>query len=171
MSDGTYAVIPVKPFISAKRRLAPLLNCSERVRLARLMLEDVIDAVCSARSLAGFFVVSCHEEAARLAEAAGGRAIREEAEFGLPQAVAKAFRELTPIAGGAVVIPSDIPHLPAATVDAVMEKTAEGGITLVPAIYDGGTNLMALRPCNILPPLFGPGSFQRHYGAALRAGL
>jgi 2-phospho-L-lactate/phosphoenolpyruvate guanylyltransferase len=171
MSDGTYAVIPVKPFVSAKRRLSPLLNCMERIRLARFMLEDVIDAVRSAPSLAGFFVVSCHEDAAALAEAAGGRAIREEAEFGLAQAVATAFREIAPMAAGAVVVPADIPHLPAATIDAVIAKTGEGGVTLVPAIYDGGTNLLALRPCTALRPLFGPGSFQRHHRAALRAGL
>lgn len=171
MSDGTYAVIPVKPFVSAKRRLAPLLSCIERIRLARLMLEDVIDAVRSAASLAGFFVVTCHHEAAEVAQAAGGGTIWEEAEFGLPQAVATAFREIAPIAGGAVVIPADIPHVPASTIDTVVNKTTENGVTLVPAIYDGGTNLLALRPCTALKPLFGLGSFQRHHRTALRAGL
>lgn len=171
MSDGTYAVIPVKPFVSAKRRLTPLLSCIERIRLARLMLEDVIDAVRSATSLAGFFVVTCHREAAEMAEGAGGGTIWEEAEFGLARAVATAFREIAPIAGGAVVIPADIPHVPGSTIDAVIAKTPQDGVTLVPAIYDGGTNLLALRPCTALEPLFGPGSFQRHHRTALRAGL
>jgi 2-phospho-L-lactate guanylyltransferase len=135
------------------------------------MLEDVIDVVRAAASLSGFFVVTCNDEVAELAEASGGGTIREEAEFGLAQAVATSFREIAPIAGGAVVIPADIPHLLSTTIDAVVGKTAEGGVTLVPAIYDGGTNLLALRPCTALHPLFGPGSFQRHHRAALRAGL
>jgi 2-phospho-L-lactate guanylyltransferase len=171
MHDGTYAVIPVKPFASAKRRLAPILNRFERTLLARLMLEDVIDVVRAARSVRGFFVVTSHEDAARLARAAGGQAIVETGEYGLPHAVATAQRKLAPFAAGLVVVPSDIPHLPSATIDAVNAITPERGIALVPATSDGGTNLLAMRPCDLIPPLFGARSFDRHRWTAMRAGL
>jgi 2-phospho-L-lactate guanylyltransferase len=171
MQDGTYAVIPVKPFALAKRRLAPILNRFERSQLARLMLEDVIGAVRAAESVRGFFVVTSHEDAARLAQAAGGQTIAEAGEYGLPHAVATAQRRLAPIAAGVMVIPSDIPHLPSATIDAVNAKTPERGIALVPATCDGGTNLLAMRPCDLIPPLFGPRSYDRHRWTAMRARL
>lgn len=171
MHNGTYAVIPVKPFASAKRRLAPILNRFERAKLAGLMLEDVIGAVRAADSLRGFFVVTSHQDVARLAQAAGGQAIVEAGEYGLPQAVATAQRALAPIAAGLMVIPSDIPHLPSATIDAVNANTPERGIALVPATSDGGTNLLAMRPCDLIPPLFGPRSFDRHRLTAMHAGL
>jgi 2-phospho-L-lactate guanylyltransferase len=171
MHDGTYAVIPVKPFASAKRRLAPILNHFERVRLARLMLEDVIDAVRAAHSVCGFFVVTSDEDAALLAQAAGGQVIAETGEYGLQHAVTTAQRVLAPMAAGVMVIPSDIPHLPSATIDTVNAKTPERGIAIVPATCDGGTNLLAMRPCDLIPPLFGPRSFDRHCREAMRAGL
>jgi 2-phospho-L-lactate guanylyltransferase len=171
MPDGTYAVIPVKPFASAKRRLAPILSSSERTQLARLMLEDVIDAIRGARSVRGFVVVTAHPEAAQLAVAAGGEAIVEAREYGLTHAVETAQRRLVPAAAGLMVIPADIPHLPSATIDAVNARTPERGIALVPATSDGGTNLLAMRPCDVIPPLFGPKSFERHRSRALRAGL
>jgi 2-phospho-L-lactate guanylyltransferase len=170
MPGGTYAVIPVKSFASAKRRLAPILNSAERGRLARLMLLDVLDAVQAAGALDGFVLVTCDAEAQGVAEACGGRVIREAREFGLGQAVETALSQLAGTASCAVVIPADIPHLAPETIDAVVGKTEEKGVVLVPAIYDGGTNLLSLRPCRLVPALFGPDSFHRHHRAALGAG-
>jgi 2-phospho-L-lactate/phosphoenolpyruvate guanylyltransferase len=171
MRDGTYAVIPVKAFALAKRRLAPILDGFERTQLARLMLEDVIDAVRAAQSVSGFCIVTAHQDAARLAEQAGGAVVWEAAEFGFAHAVATAQRKLASHGGGMIVIPSDIPHLPSATIDAVNAATPERGIAILPATSDGGTNLLAIRPCDLIPPLFGPRSFDRHRARAMRAGL
>lgn len=170
MRDGTYAVIPVKPFASAKGRLAPILNSFERAQLARLMLDDVLDAVRAAHALAGFCVVTCDPDAAELAKA-GGEVIWEDGAFGFTHAVETAVRELSGRAAAMVVIPADIPHLPSATIDTAVAMTKDQGVTLVPAICDGGTNLLAVRPCDLLPPLFGPESFSRYRMAALDAGI
>jgi 2-phospho-L-lactate/phosphoenolpyruvate guanylyltransferase len=170
MACGTYAVIPVKPFSSAKSRLAPILSSFERASLARLMFEDVLDAVSAARSLAGFAVVTCDGEAAAMASARAGRVVRESGELGLTHAVGTAFLALSGIAAGVVVVPADIPHLPSATIDAVVDRTAQRSVTMVPAICDGGTNLLSVRPWHLLLPQFGPGSFDRHSRAALRMG-
>lgn len=170
MPGGTYAVIPVKSFASAKRRLAPILNTPERARLARLMLEDVLDAVRAAADLDGFVVVSCDADALALAAARGGRTLPETREFGLGRAVETGLAWLAGTARGALVIPTDIPHLPARTIEAVIGKTEDGGIVLVPAIDDGGTNLLSLRPCHLMKPLFGSGSFHRHRFCALGTG-
>jgi 2-phospho-L-lactate/phosphoenolpyruvate guanylyltransferase len=170
MPGGTYAVIPVKPFTSAKRRLAPILNSFERMHLARLMLSDVLDTVSAARNLAGFIVVTCNREAEAMARAWGGDAIHEDGEFGLGAAVERGLRALDGIADGAVVIPSDIPHLPQETIEDVIRLTSDHGVAMVPALDDNGTNLLSLRPCTVVPPLYGPDSFIRHRRAALSVG-
>lgn len=170
MPDGTYAVIPVKPFASAKQRLAPILNSTERSRLARVMLGDVLDSVSGARSLAGFCVVTCDAGAASMAEARGGQAVREAGAFGLDAAIGTALNALAGIASGIMVIPADIPHVTAEVIDTVARNTAERGVTLVPALHDGGTNVLSLRPSGVIPPRYGPGSFERHCHAAQQAG-
>lgn len=171
MRDGTYAVIPVKSFASAKGRLAPILSSAERHSLARFMLEDVIDAVEGACNLAGWCIVTADSDAAAIAESYGGEVVAESGEFGHSPAIHAAIDALESRAGGILVIPADIPHLPSTTIDAVVGVTDDDAVTLVPALHDGGTNLLAVRPCNVFPPLFGPDSFNRHRAAALRRGI
>jgi 2-phospho-L-lactate guanylyltransferase len=168
--NGIYAVIPVKSFARAKRRMSPFLSPGERACLARLMFEDVLDAVLMSRSLAGCLVVTRSPAALRIAEAAGVPALNPQGEFGLSAAVSSAAGALPPGAGMAVV-PTDIPHISSAFLDHVVTFTLSPGVTLVPAISDGGTNLLAMRPCTVLPPLFGENSFTRHRNAARRAGI
>jgi 2-phospho-L-lactate guanylyltransferase len=171
MSDGTCAVIPVKSFVSAKRRLTPILNSFERARLARLMLEDVLDAVRAASSISGFLIVTADRDAAALARSAGGRVLAETGEFGVTSAVGAALAALRGRDCGVAVIPADLPHIPSSTIDTAAQMTPEHGVTLVPAICDGGTNLLVMRPAGIVPPLFGPDSFRSHRMAALQAGI
>jgi 2-phospho-L-lactate/phosphoenolpyruvate guanylyltransferase len=170
MCDGTYAVIPVKPFAFAKQRLAPILNNAERFRLARVMLGDVLDSVSATRKLAGFCVVTCDASVASMVDAYGGRVVHEAGAFGLDAAIGTALNALAGIASGVMVIPADIPHVTADVIDTVARNTADRGVTLVPALYDGGTNVLSLRPISVIPPRYGPGSFERHCRAALQAG-
>lgn len=170
MADGTYAVIPVKPFTSAKRRLDPILNHHERMRLARLMLMDVLDSLGAARRVARSFVITCDDDVACQARRGGADIIREEGEFGLDHAVSTAIAALAGHCGGIAVIPADIPHVSPAVIDDVIGITCDGGVTIVPATCDGGTNLLCMRPPGLMAPSFGPNSFERHHHAAIQAG-
>jgi 2-phospho-L-lactate guanylyltransferase len=71
-----------------------------------------------------------------------------------------------------LVIPGDLPHLSA---DAILQMIdlldAPRSVALLPASGDGGTNLLACRPVDVIPPSFGPSSFERHSRAAHRAGI
>lgn len=168
--NGIHAVIPVKSFAAAKQRMSPFLNGSERAQLARLMLEDVLDAVRLAYALSGCLIVTHDPQAAAIARGAGAQVIDPYGDFGFAAAVSLAVAAL-PGEAGMVVVPTDIPHISPALIDRIAAVTPSPGVALVAATSDGGTNLLAMRPCTLLPPQFGIDSFARHRNAALAAGV
>jgi len=168
--NGIHAVIPVKSFASAKQRMSPFLNVLERAQLARLMFEDVLDAVRLSCELRGCLVVTHNAQAALIARNAGVQAVDPNGDFGFSAAVSYAATALPPEAG-MMVVPTDIPHISPALIDRLASLTFSPGMAMVPATSDGGTNLLTMWPCTLLPPLFGQDSFARHRRAALAAGL
>jgi 2-phospho-L-lactate/phosphoenolpyruvate guanylyltransferase len=168
------AVLPVKPFSHAKRRLEGVLSASERVTLARLMFEDVLDALVACRDIfACTLVVTADPQAAALARRSSAVVLTENAGRGINAAVSSAVRNLSVESGDALlVVPSDIPQVTStALAQAAAAVAADRSVALAAAARDGGTNLLACRPARAIPPLFGPHSFERHRGTALRAGL
>jgi 2-phospho-L-lactate/phosphoenolpyruvate guanylyltransferase len=168
------AVLPVKPFAHAKRRLEGVLSASERITLARLMFEDVLDALMACRDIfACTVVVTADPQAAALAHRSSAVVLTENAGHGINAAILSAVRNLSVEAGDALlVVPSDIPQVTrGALAQAAAAVAADRSAALAVAARDGGTNLLACRPVRALPPLFGPHSFERHRSTALRAGL
>jgi len=164
-----WAIVPVKGFAAAKRRLSPVLGAAERTDLARLMLEDVLDALARCKAhLAGVVIVTADKAAAALAEQRDADAISCEESDGINAAIRLgADWAMSRGGAGVLVIPSDVPHLSANTVaQAVDAIGAFGSLALIPATDDGGTNLLACRPGNALPLHFGPRSFEKHCSAA-----
>jgi 2-phospho-L-lactate guanylyltransferase len=178
-----WAVVPVKPFRTAKRRLSAILDANERAYLARVMLEDVLDAVdASGHLLAGLIVLTADDEAAALARARDAIVLREPDPAGLNgldnldnlnRGLALAAAHLAGDPGAAMlVIPTDLPQVSAAAIAQMVGLLdAARAVVLVPASDDGGTNLLACRPANVIPPSFGPSSFEQHARAARRAGI
>ena len=73
-----WAVIPVKRFSTAKARLASVLDIGERAELARVMFEDVHDALLQCQDiLAGTLVVTWDPEVAALARRRGASVVPE----------------------------------------------------------------------------------------------
>jgi 2-phospho-L-lactate guanylyltransferase len=169
-----WAVVPVKRFALAKRRLMPALGASERALLARLMLEDVLDALSRASEhLAGVAVVTADEDAARLAECHHAIVVSDEGHDDINLALRLGIAAIVKQGAGAVlVIPSDIPQLlPEAVVGAVDAIAASHTLAVVGATQDGGTNLLACRPATMVPLCFGPDSFESHCRAARAQGM
>lgn len=171
-TPSIWAVVPVKSPSAAKQRLAPLLDARERRRLARAMLDDVLEACIGARLLAGIVVVTADPEVAALAEEAGALALREAQERGTNAAIEAGIGAVTAFASGVVVVPADVPHATAASIDSAARLCARApALVLVPASRDGGTNLLACSPPDLIRPSFGAGSFARHCASAARAGI
>jgi 2-phospho-L-lactate/phosphoenolpyruvate guanylyltransferase len=171
---GIWVVIPVKRFSTAKSRLATVLDSLERAQLARLMFEDVLDALRPCKDfLAGAIVATSDESAIALARRAAATIVSDLADNGINAAIKLAVTRIDRRRDdGVIVIPSDIPQLsPDDIFQAAATISERRVVTIVKATQDGGTNLLACRPADVIAPQFGPQSFDRHCRAASRAGI
>lgn len=162
-----WAIVPVKRFDHAKLRLAAVLDAAERAELARTMLDDVLSALGAVAELAGLAVVTADADAAALAVRFGAVVVDDALDAGINPALGAAIRFLP--ADGVLIVPADIPGVKPAEVRQVL--TSHPDVTVVPALRDGGTNLLAITPAGLIAPCFGPDSFARHVEAARRAGV
>lgn len=162
----TWALVPVKAFAMAKTRLDPVLSRAECAALAEHMTRDVLRALTATPGLTGTAVLSSEPGLARLAETTGCHVLTQDPAQDLCTALGEAARRLE--AGGArtlLIVPADLPTLSAADIQGLLDAHA-AGVTLCPAVRDGGTNALLLTPPTAIPPLFGPDSAQRHASAA-----
>jgi len=168
-----WAIVPVKPFAVAKRRLSPALDEVARARLARLMLEDVLDVLAQPQAhLAGIVVVTADEDAAALAKERNALVVADRGD-GINAAI-RLGRDfaVTRGCGGVLVVPSDLPHLFADEIArAVAAVRAPNSLAILAASSDGGTNLLACRPGKALPLRFGARSFDKHCADARATSL
>ena len=67
---ATWALVPIKPFASAKSRLEGLLTRAECARLAEEMARDVLRALHAAPDVSGIAMLSTEPKLAALSEGA-----------------------------------------------------------------------------------------------------
>ena len=77
-----WALLPLKEFANAKRRLSGVLDGAQRIRLQEAMVSDVLHALDGHPDLDGIVVVSSDPAARRLAQACAADFI-DENEFGV----------------------------------------------------------------------------------------
>lgn len=166
------AVLPVKRFAAAKRRLAPGIGATHRAELAAAMLEDVLEAIGVARSIERTIVVTSEPRAIELATARGAEVLPDPDEGGHSGAalagIARA-RELG--AGRVVLLPIDCPLLATRELERLLTGMPERYVAIVPDRHGTGTNALALAPPDAIEPSFGEGSCARHVAAAREAGV
>lgn len=170
----TVAILPVKRFANAKRRLEQALPSGARRALAEAMFSDVLTGLRRVASIDEILVVSADVGAQRIAEGYGARAVEDPAESGQDQAVlrgAAAARELG--AAQVLCLAGDCPLLDPAELETLLGKprTAERYAVLVADRHGTGTNALLLSPPDVFEPRYGPGSFQRHLELAQAAGV
>lgn len=168
---AAWALVPIKPFATAKSRLEGLLTRDECARLAEEMARDVLRALHAAPDITGIAILSTEPRLAALAEAAGARLYAERDGEDYRAALGRVAADLA--AHGArhlLVVPADLPVLSSSDVQQLLE-THTGGITICPAASDGGTNALLLSPPTAIPFLYGPDSAARHVAAAESEGI
>jgi len=174
---GASAIIPVKRFGAAKRRLLPALDRRQHAALVAAMLTDVLAAVSRATRVERVIVVTGERRAERIALELARRApmelevLRDPKDLGHSEAATIGIVRAKALgADCAVLLPGDCPLLDPAELDAALGRARAGRVTVVPDRHGTGTNALVLAPPDAIGPAFGPGSCARHADRGRRAG-
>lgn len=171
-AGGTWALVPVKPFGTAKSRLSAVLDDKTRRALARDLLENTLSVLESVSGLSGVAVVSRDPEVAAIAQKRAFLVL-SEASPALDALVDGALSDLKARgAGSALVVLSDLPELRAWDIQKMLELGARSSLVIAPDAQDEGTNALFLSPPDRMPSCFGRRfSFQAHLDRAKELGL
>ena len=171
MRPRTWAIVPVKSLVRAKRRMSPHLSAPVRRRLVLTMLEDVLGALAASAGVDRVLVVSPDADVAALAARMGAALFGEDRPDGLNAAVRRGLAHAcAEHAAQALVLPADVPLATAeeiAEVVAYVPPPPNGRVRLVASADGDGTNALLLAPPQAIEPGFGRGSFARHLARAL----
>ncbi len=166
------AVLPVKRFAVAKRRLAAGIEDEQREALVAAMLGDVLEAIGEARSIERIVVVSDEPGAAAAAADAGAELIPDTPDAGHSEAtLAGIARAVEHGAECVVLLPGDCPLLDPRELERLLTGVPERYAAIVPDRHGTGTNALVLAPPGSIRPAFGEGSCARHVAAAREAGV
>jgi 2-phospho-L-lactate guanylyltransferase len=168
----TAAILPVKRFARAKRRLGASVVDPLREDLARAMVGDVLVALSETASIERTIVVTREDSVAAAARYLGALVVEDTAEesqsaavtLGVESAVADGVERV-------LCIPGDCPSLDPAELDALLDASDTSSVTIVPDRHGTGTNGLLLTPPDAIAPSFGPGSCERHRRLAQDAGV
>lgn len=168
-----WAVVPVKEFADAKRRLSAVLTPQQRRALTAAMVEDVLAALAQVKWLAGRVVVTVDPLAAELARRYGATVFTEGARDGHTGAVTAAAARLARDGRATMLaIPGDIPLVTAGELEAVIAAhRAAPSFTIVPSHDDRGSNAIVISPPDAVPLRYGDDSFLPHLEAARARGI
>ena len=166
------AILPVKRFAGAKRRLGAAVTDSERHDLIVAMLRDVLEAISDARMIERTIVVTGEPEAERIAAGAGAETVADTPEDDHSAAAVLGIEAA--FADGAecvALLPGDCPLLDPREIDRVLTGVPGTYVTVIPDRHGSGTNGLVLAPPDAIRPAFGDGSRERHVGLARAAGI
>jgi 2-phospho-L-lactate guanylyltransferase len=164
------AILPVKRFGEAKRRLAAGIDDGRRAALAAAMLGDVLEAIGAARTIERTIVVTAEPRAAELAGAAGAEVLSDFADEGHSEAALAGIAEARG-SNCVVLLPIDCPLLDPRELDRLLTGVPDRYVAVVPDRHGTGTNALVLAPPGAIRPAFGEGSCARHVAAARDAGI
>jgi 2-phospho-L-lactate guanylyltransferase len=166
------AIVPVKPLRESKTRLAGVMDETERVALAKKLLERTLLKLTRARGIDRVCVISRDETVLKIARKFGAWSIvetRAELNHALEQATQVC------VANGAravLIVPADLPRVRVRDIEEMIVLGEHAPcMVIAPALRDGGTNALLLHPARVLDFQFGENSFAKHHNAAQRAGL
>jgi 2-phospho-L-lactate guanylyltransferase len=166
------AILPIKSFEEAKRRLRHHLSAGERHALAEAMFADVLIALRRSAAVQGIIVVSAHHVAQQIAAGYGASVVEDLNRGHNPAAALGINAAVRTGAERVLLVPGDCPALDPAELNALIDRPAPPrSVLIVPDRHGTGTNALLLTPPDALAPSFGPDSRKRHHDEATAANL
>ncbi|MET0306405.1 MAG: 2-phospho-L-lactate guanylyltransferase [Solirubrobacterales bacterium] len=166
------AVVPVKRFGEAKRRLAAGVEDERREALVAAMLEDTLEAIEGSRSIERAIVVTGDPRAQEIVAASSAEVLPDPADEGhVVAALAGIARAELDGAKCVALLPGDCPLLDPKELDRLLTGLPSSFAAVVPDRHGTGTNALVLSPPDAIRPAFGEGSCARHVAAAREADI
>ncbi len=166
------AVLPVKRFGEAKRRLAAGIDDERREALVAAMLEDTLAAIDGSRSIEKTIVVTGDPRAQEIVAASSAEVLPDPSDEGhVTAALAGIARAEVNRAACVALLPGDCPLLDPKELDRLLTGLPSKFVAVVPDRHGTGTNALVLSPPNAIRPAFGEGSCARHVAAAREADI
>jgi 2-phospho-L-lactate guanylyltransferase len=165
------AVVPIKPWQSAKSRLE--VSQGLRAEVARALALDTLDVLTTHPDVSQVVVVTSDEEA-RLEALARGATVLDEESNGSTSALNSAVRQgcrfiADELADGrTVIVPADLAYLSADVLAAALVGLATAGRAHIPDLAGTGTTLLAAPAASSIDPHYGVGSSAAHGEAGFR---
>ena len=171
-SSLTYAIIPVKPLARAKSRLARALKAPTRAALVRSIFSRTLDVIAQVERIGGTIVVSRDLTILELARQRHASALMES-DSGLNPAITQAAQwAVQHHARSALIIPVDLPLITSADLDEMINRAEEERcIVIAPDRHEDGTNVLLVRPPDMIHFAYGASSFNAHRAQAIERGL
>jgi FO synthase len=176
-----WALLPLKDFVNAKKRLSGVLSATERRRLFHNMVEDVLDVLAFHPGLEQTLIVSDDPCASLLAEHYGikcwaeadvlGHSINASRAPGLTAVVDGTAAKLNSLGVESVmVIHGDLPLVSGDEIQKLLDshqriRNANSGrdvVSIVPDTILDGSNCMVCSPPNAIKFQYGKASFEKH---------
>ncbi len=167
-----WAIVPVKPFLRSKSRLAGVLSPEARAGLSREFLGHALRVLAQVPEISRVLVVSRDPAALALARDLNAQTVTEAGAPDLNRALARATQvAVAERAAAVLILPTDLPLITVADVQALIATDRPGpAVTLAPDRHETGTNALFVRPPGLLAYAFGVGSFGEHLALAQAAG-
>ena len=149
------ALIPFKDLAQAKSRLALILSEEQRRKLARQMLDHVVDVLIGVGDIDSITILSPIEPdiAAKTKWICDrGRGLNPEIAEAVPALGAKRV----------LVIHADLPQLTHEDIHTLIEVSGEHDVAIAPDKAGTGTNALLIEADASFPFAFGVGSFEAH---------
>ena len=165
MGQDIWAIIPVKPLLTSKSRLAQVLSAEARAELMREFLMRMLAELQQVFEWTHILLVSSDPAVAAIARRFGVLLLAEERPLGLNTAVTQASHQAAAHgAAGVLILPADLPFLTAVDVRHLLaQRTGDGPMLVICSDDRGsGTNALFLSPPDAFTFQYGPGSFQKH---------
>ena len=169
---GLWAIVPVKPLLRGKSRLAELFTVEERADLNRHLLRNTLNTLKEISDIEHVLVVSRDPAVLALARDMDARTVQENGEPDLNIALTRAtIVAKTYKSRGVLIIPADLPLLTPEDITAVLEKAEDPPVVVVaPDRHRKGTNVLLVSPAGLIQYHYGDESFKKHCELARAAG-
>ena len=162
----TAAIIPVKTFSKAKKRLN--LSPEKTEIICKLMLEEVLGVISKSTLIEKTVLVTKDENAFAIGKRFGCIEILDEKELGVNNAVALADRYfLNDDFDATIVFPQDIPLMQTDDIQTLFNfKNSQRCALVVPSRKFDGTNALFRTPVNLMKTHYDEDSYKIHLSTA-----